>query len=68
MDTMLGIPVSTTHTIAGGIVGVALARRARRVRWRVAERIGWAWIATIPGAGVVGAVAVVLLRAVGWAG
>ncbi|MBV9947260.1 MAG: inorganic phosphate transporter, partial [Myxococcales bacterium] len=65
MDTMLGIPVSTTHTITGGIVGVAAARRARRIHWRVAERIGWAWIATVPGAAAVSAGAFIGLHAVG---
>jgi inorganic phosphate transporter, PiT family len=65
MDTFLGIPVSTTHTIAGGIVGVASARRARNVHWRVAERIGWAWAATLPGAALISAVSLVGLRLVG---
>jgi inorganic phosphate transporter, PiT family len=65
MDTMLGIPVSTTHTIAGGIVGVASARRARSVHWRTAERIGWAWAATVPGAAIVSAVALLGLRLAG---
>ena len=65
MDTLLGIPVSTTHTIAGGIIGVASARHARRIHWQVAERIGWAWAATIPGAAVISAVALVGLRVVG---
>jgi PiT family inorganic phosphate transporter len=65
MDTLLGIPVSTTHTIAGGIVGVASARRARSVHWRTAERMGWAWGATVPGAAAIGALALFILR---WAG
>jgi PiT family inorganic phosphate transporter len=65
MDTMLGIPVSTTHTIAGGIVGVASARRARRVHWKTAERIGWAWLATVPGAALISALALVVLRVAG---
>jgi inorganic phosphate transporter, PiT family len=65
MDTMLGIPVSTTHTIAGGIVGVASARRARSVHWRIAERMGWAWAATIPGAAAISAVTLVGLRLAG---
>jgi PiT family inorganic phosphate transporter len=65
MDTLLGIPVSTTHTIAGGIVGVASARRARSVHWRVAERIGWAWAATVPGAALISALALALLRLAG---
>ncbi len=43
-----GIPVSTTHTIAGGITGVGVTRRITAVRWAVAGRIVWAWILTIP--------------------
>jgi PiT family inorganic phosphate transporter len=65
MDTLLGIPVSTTHTIAGGIVGVASARRARAVHWRTAERIGWAWVATLPGAAAISAVALIVMRTAG---
>jgi PiT family inorganic phosphate transporter len=48
-----GIPVSTTHTITGAIVGVGATRGSRAVRWGVAGRIIWAWIFTIPAAGVV---------------
>jgi PiT family inorganic phosphate transporter len=48
-----GIPVSTTHTITGAIVGVGAARRMSAVRWRVAGRVLWAWIFTIPGAAVI---------------
>jgi PiT family inorganic phosphate transporter len=48
-----GIPVSTTHTITGAIVGVGAARRLSAVRWRVAGRVVWAWIFTIPGAALV---------------
>jgi inorganic phosphate transporter, PiT family len=43
-----GIPVSTTHTITGAIVGVGSLRRLRSVHWNVAGRIVWAWILTIP--------------------
>jgi PiT family inorganic phosphate transporter len=43
-----GIPVSTTHTITGAIVGVGSARRAAAVRWGVARRVVWAWVLTIP--------------------
>ena len=53
--TWLGIPVSTTHTITGSIVGVGAARRASAVRWGVARRIVWAWVVTIPAAAAVGA-------------
>jgi inorganic phosphate transporter, PiT family len=45
-----GIPVSTTHTITGAIVGVGTSRRLSAVRWGVAGRVVWAWIVTIPGA------------------
>jgi PiT family inorganic phosphate transporter len=45
-----GIPVSTTHTITGAIVGVGAARRLSAVRWGVAGRVVWAWVLTIPGA------------------
>jgi PiT family inorganic phosphate transporter len=48
-----GIPVSTTHTITGAIVGVGAARRLSAVRWRVAGRVVWAWVLTIPGAALV---------------
>ncbi len=43
-----GIPVSTTHTITGAIVGVGATKRLTAVRWGVAGRIVWAWILTIP--------------------
>ena len=45
-----GIPVSTTHTITGAIVGVGSARRLSAVRWGIAGRVVWAWVLTIPGA------------------
>ena len=44
----LGVPVSTTHTIAGAIIGVGASRRLSAVRWGVARRIVWAWVLTIP--------------------
>lgn len=53
--TWLGIPVSTTHTVTGAIVGVGAARRASAVRWGVARRIVWAWVVTLPAAAAVGA-------------
>jgi len=56
MATGLGIPVSTTHTITGAIVGVGAARRASAVRWSVAQEIVIAWIVTMPAAAVIGAV------------
>ncbi len=50
-----GIPVSTTHTITGAIVGVGASRRLTAVRWGVTRRIVWAWVLTIPGAALIGA-------------
>lgn len=55
MATGLGIPVSTTHTIAGAIVGVGAARRLSAVRWNIAGSIVIAWIVTLPAAGLIGA-------------
>ncbi len=52
---MVGIPVSTTHTIAGGIMGVGSIQRLSAVRWGVARTIVWAWVLTIPVAGLVSA-------------
>ena len=51
-----GIPVSTTHTITGAIVGVGASRRLSAVRWGVAGRVVWAWILTIPGAWLIATV------------
>ncbi|MEN9545016.1 MAG: hypothetical protein RLZZ598_1849 [Pseudomonadota bacterium] len=56
LATSLGIPVSTTHTITGAIVGVGSTRRMSAVRWGVAGRIVWAWIFTIPAAALIAAV------------
>jgi PiT family inorganic phosphate transporter len=53
--TSLGIPVSTTHTITGCIMGVGAARRASAVRWGVAGNIVIAWVVTLPAAGAIGA-------------
>jgi inorganic phosphate transporter, PiT family len=52
---LAGIPVSTTHTIAGSIVGVGATRRLSAVRWGIAGRIVWAWVLTIPSAALVSA-------------
>ncbi len=57
-----GIPVSTTHTITGAIVGVGSARRLSAVRWGVTRRIVWAWVLTIPGAAAMGSAIYVLFR------
>ena len=53
--TNLGVPVSTTHTITGAIIGVGSIKRLSAVRWGVAGRIVWAWILTIPAAGIIAA-------------
>jgi PiT family inorganic phosphate transporter len=55
MSTMMGIPVSTTHTITGAIMGVGSLRRMSAVKWGVAGRIVWAWILTIPCAAAISA-------------
>lgn len=55
LATGLGIPVSTTHTITGAIVGVGAARRTSAVRWNVAKDIVIAWVVTMPAAGAIGA-------------
>ena len=52
--TYLGVPVSTTHTITGSIVGVGAARKVSAVRWNVANRIVVAWIVTLPASGIIG--------------
>jgi len=52
----LGVPVSTTHTITGGIVGVGMLRRMSAVRWGMASRIVWAWVFTIPAAAIIAGV------------
>jgi PiT family inorganic phosphate transporter len=55
LATHIGVPISTTHTITGAIVGVGAARRVSAVRWNVATSIVWAWLITMPMAGLVGA-------------
>lgn len=57
-----GIPVSTTHTITGAIVGVGSTGRLSAVRWGVAERIIWAWVLTIPASALVAAVAFYIVK------
>ena len=57
LATSLGIPVSTTHTITGAIVGVGAAKKMSAVRWGVAGNIVWAWIFTIPASAFVAAIA-----------
>jgi PiT family inorganic phosphate transporter len=57
-----GIPVSTTHTITGAIVGVSSLKRLSSVRWAVAGQVVWAWVLTIPGAALMAAVSVWVVR------
>ncbi len=59
---LAGIPVSTTHTIAGGIMGVGSVQRFSAVHWGVARTIVWAWILTIPISGVVAAIIFILIH------
>jgi PiT family inorganic phosphate transporter len=59
--THLGVPVSTTHTITGAIIGVGSIKRLSAVRWGIAGRIVWAWILTIPAAGFIAAVTYLLV-------
>lgn len=56
LATFLGIPVSTTHTITGAILGVGATKRIHAVRWGVSKEIIWAWILTIPGAALISAI------------
>jgi PiT family inorganic phosphate transporter len=65
LATGLGIPVSTTHTITGAIVGVGAARRVSAVRWNIAKNIVVAWVITMPMAGVIAAIFYALARWVG---
>jgi inorganic phosphate transporter, PiT family len=60
----LGIPVSTTHTITGSLVGVGCADRFSAVRWSVMRRVLYAWVLTIPGSAAIAAASLVLLRTV----
>jgi PiT family inorganic phosphate transporter len=65
LASIWGIPVSTTHTITGSIIGVGATQRFSAVRWGVAERIVYAWILTIPMAAAIGAIAYGVLLALG---
>ena len=62
--TAMGVPVSTTHTITGAIVGVGAVRNASKVRWGIAGNIVWAWVLTIPASALVAAIAYYIGRAV----
>ena len=61
LASAFGVPVSTTHTITGAIVGVGSARRASSVRWNIATRIVWAWVLTMPLAAVIAAFCYLIL-------
>ena len=63
--TYMGVPVSTTHTITGAIVGVGSVRRVSAVRWGVARRIVWAWLLTIPASAGIAAVSYWILSSLG---
>jgi PiT family inorganic phosphate transporter len=63
--TALGVPVSTTHTITGAIVGVGAVSRRGSVRWRTASRILWAWLFTLPASATMAVVIYYLVRALG---
>jgi PiT family inorganic phosphate transporter len=65
LATLLGVGISTTHTITGAIVGVGATKRVSAVRWGVAGQIVWAWVLTIPAAATVGAVSYLV---VSWLG
>jgi PiT family inorganic phosphate transporter len=62
--TSLGIPVSTTHTITGSIVGVGSTTRLSAVRWGLARKIVWAWVITIPASGIMAAIAYLILASI----
>jgi PiT family inorganic phosphate transporter len=62
LATWLGVPVSTTHTITGAIVGVGAARRTSAVRWNVAQSIVVAWVLTLPAAALIAAAVYTLVR------
>jgi PiT family inorganic phosphate transporter len=64
MATFLGIPVSTTHTIAGGIIGVGATRRLTGIKWDIAIRIVLAWIVTIPCSAIIAALTFIVIAAV----
>jgi len=68
MATSLGVPVSTTHTITGSIMGVGSVRKLSAVRWGVARRIIWAWVLTIPGAAGIAAASYLFARLIGLPG
>ncbi len=66
LASSLGVPVSTTHTITGAIVGVGSVRRMSAVRWGIAGQIVWAWVLTIPASAVISAATYYLLATFGY--
>ncbi len=66
LATSLGVPVSTTHTITGAIVGVGSMRRMSAVRWGIAGQIVWAWVLTIPASAILAAATYYVLAASGF--
>jgi PiT family inorganic phosphate transporter len=62
VSTAFGIPVSTTHTITGSIMGIGSLKRINAVKWGVAGRIVWAWILTIPCSAAISALAYLFFR------
>jgi inorganic phosphate transporter, PiT family len=65
LATSLGVPVSTTHTITGSIMGAGSVRKLSAVRWGVAGRIVWAWILTVPGSALISAITYLVATALG---
>jgi inorganic phosphate transporter, PiT family len=63
--TFLGIPVSTTHTVTGSVIGVGAARKVSAVRWNVASNIVAAWVVTLPSSGLMAAICYLLSKAIG---
>ena len=64
LSTHLGIPVSTTHTITGAIIGVGSVQRVSAVRWGVARSVIWAWVLTIPASALIGALCLWVIKLV----
>lgn len=64
LATYLGIPVSTTHTISGAIVGVGATHRLSAVRWGVASRMIWAWVITIPASAAVASISYLIVSSI----
>jgi PiT family inorganic phosphate transporter len=62
LSTHMGIPVSSTHAIAGAIAGVGSIQRMKAVRWGIATNIVWAWVMTIPAAAIIALASYYLLH------